>query len=79
VHLKAGDALKFVDAICHGASKRINPGERRVAICRCDPSWGRTRHGFVYSHALLERVPPAQRKILQPMAPRLTGSTGLEA
>ena len=80
VHLRAGDALMFVDAICHGATNRINPGERRVAIYRYGPSWGRTRHGFVYSDALLERVTPAQRKILQPMAPRVAGLVrGLEA
>lgn len=80
VHLRAGDALMFVDALCHGASKRINPGERRVAIYRYGPSWGRTRHGFVYSDALLDRVTPAQRKILQPMAPRMPGTQrGLEA
>jgi hypothetical protein len=79
VQLRAGDALMFVDAICHGATKRTNPGERRVAIYRYGPSWGRTRHGFVYSDALLERVTPAQRKILQPMVPRLAGATrGLE-
>ncbi len=70
IHLEAGDALMFVDAICHGATRRTNPGERRVAIYRYGPSWGRTRHGFVYSDALLERVTPAQRKILQPMQPR---------
>lgn len=80
VHLRAGDALMFVDAICHGATKRTNPGDRRVAIYRYGPSWGRTRHGFVYSDALLERVMPTQRRILQPMAPRLLGvKRGLEA
>ena len=26
VHLCAGDALMFVDGLCHGASKRSNPG-----------------------------------------------------
>lgn len=73
VHLQAGDALMFCDALCHGASQRSVPGERRVVIYRYGPSWGRTRHGFVYSDALLERVTPAQRRILQPMAPRLPG------
>jgi Phytanoyl-CoA dioxygenase (PhyH) len=79
VHLRAGDALMFVDNIGHGASKRINSGERRVAIYRYGPKWGRTRHGFVYSDALLERVTPAQRAILRPMAPRVPGELrGLE-
>jgi Phytanoyl-CoA dioxygenase (PhyH) len=73
VHLKAGDALMFSDAICHGASRRINPGDRRVCIYRYGPPWGRTRHGFTYSDALLERVTTSQRKILQPMAPRVPG------
>lgn len=73
VELQAGDALMFVDALCHGASKRVNPGERRVAIYRYGPGWARTRHGFNYSQALLERVTPAQRKILQPMEPRVPG------
>lgn len=73
VELRAGDALMFVDSLCHGASKRVNPGERRVAIYRYGPGWARTRHGFTYSNELLERVTPAQRKILQPMAPRVPG------
>lgn len=73
VRLKAGDALMFVDSICHGATKRTNPGERRVAIYRYGPGWARTRHGFNYSAELLERVTPEQRKILQPMAPRIPG------
>ncbi|MGN6827044.1 phytanoyl-CoA dioxygenase family protein [Paucibacter sp. M5-1] len=73
VHLKAGDALMFSDALCHGATKRTLPGERRVCIYRYGPSWGRTRHGFCYSRDLLDRVTPAQRKILQPMEPRLPG------
>ncbi|MBC7917926.1 MAG: phytanoyl-CoA dioxygenase family protein [Rhodoferax sp.] len=73
VQLKAGDALMFVDGITHGATPRTNPGERRVVIFRYGPMWGRTRHGFTYSNELLERVTPNQRKILQPMAPRIPG------
>ncbi len=35
VNLKAGDALMFVDACCHGATAPLlNPGERRVVILR---------------------------------------------
>ncbi len=75
VHLKAGDALLFVDAIAHGAARRINPGDRRVVIYRYGPSWGATRHGFRYSDALLDRLTPARRKILQPIAPRIPGVT----
>ena len=34
VHLKAGNALLFVDAIMHGSAARINPGQRRMAVYR---------------------------------------------
>jgi ectoine hydroxylase-related dioxygenase (phytanoyl-CoA dioxygenase family) len=71
VHLKAGDALMFVDAIMHGASNRVNPGERRVVIYRYGPTWGNTRYGYQYSQELLDRLTPERRKILQPVAPRL--------
>lgn len=70
VNMKAGDALMFVDATAHGATKRINPGERRVVIYRYGPSWGATRHGYRYSDDLLNRVTPEQRQLLQPIAPR---------
>lgn len=74
VHLKAGDALLFVDAIMHGATERTNPGERRVVIYRYGPSWGNTRHGFQYSQAFLDRLTPERRKIMQPIPPRLPGA-----
>lgn len=70
VTLEAGDALLFVDAIAHGATRRVNPGERRVVIYRYGPSWGTTRYGFEYSAALLARLSPEQRQILQPVARR---------
>ena len=71
VHLNRGDALLFVDAMSHGASTRTNPGERRVVIYRYGPLWGNTRYGYRYSPALLERLTPERRKILQPVPPRL--------
>ena len=71
VHLKKGDALLFVDGLAHGASSRVNPGERRVVIYRYGVSWGATRFGFRYSDTLLERLPSQRRAILQPVAPRL--------
>ncbi len=74
VHLKAGDALLFVDAIMHGATARTNPGERRAVIYRYGPSWGNTRHGFQYSQAFLDRLTPERRKIMQPIPPRVPGS-----
>jgi hypothetical protein len=74
VNMKAGDVLLFVDAVAHGATRRSNPGERRVVIYRYGPTWGSTRHGFAYSQELLDRLTPAQRKILQPIPPRPPGS-----
>jgi ectoine hydroxylase-related dioxygenase (phytanoyl-CoA dioxygenase family) len=70
VTLNAGDALLFVDALAHGATRRINPGERRVVIYRYGPSWGATRFGFQYSKSLLERITKTQRSILAPIPPR---------
>ena len=70
VHLNRGDALLFVDALSHGASTRTNPGERRVVIYRYGPLWGNTRYGYRYSQALLDRLTPERRKILEPVASR---------
>ncbi len=79
VNMKAGDALMFVDALSHGATKRTNPGERRAVIYRYGPTWGKTRYGFEYSDELLARVTPAQRAILEPITPRHPGvQRGLE-
>lgn len=71
VHLQRGDALLFADTLAHGASTRTNPGERRVVIYRYGPRWGSTRYGYQYSQALLDRLTPARRKILQFTDPRL--------
>jgi hypothetical protein len=71
VHLQAGDALMFCDALCHGATRRENPGARRVVIYRYGPSWGNTRHGYRYSQELLGRLTPARRRILEPVPPRV--------
>ncbi|MGQ0605036.1 MAG: phytanoyl-CoA dioxygenase family protein [Anaerolineales bacterium] len=69
VYLRAGDALLFVDGLMHGGSSRTNPGERRVLIYRYGVSWGATRFGYSYSQALLDRLTPERRKILQPVTP----------
>jgi len=66
VHLEAGDALLFVDAIAHGSARRVNPGLRRVCIYRYGPSWGMFRHGYRPSKALLERLTPQQRQVVWP-------------
>jgi ectoine hydroxylase-related dioxygenase (phytanoyl-CoA dioxygenase family) len=68
--LRKGDALLFVDGLSHHAGPRRNPGERRVAIYRYGVSWGATRYGHEYSQALLDRLTPERRKILQPIPPR---------
>ncbi len=69
VHLTKGDALLFVDGLMHGGSSRTNPGQRRITIYRYGPSWAATRFGFEYSQALLSRLTPSRRKILQPIPP----------
>ena len=70
VYLKKGDAVLFVDGLMHGGSSRTTEGgERRVTIYRYGPKWGQTRFGYEYSLALLDRLTPAQRRILQPILP----------
>lgn len=66
VHLRAGDALVFVDALSHGSARRVNAGERRVCIYRYGPSWGNFRHGYEPSPELLDRLTPGRRAIVQP-------------
>ncbi len=75
VHHKDGDSLLFVDAICHGASSRSSPGERRAVIYRYGPKWATTRYGYRHSNDLLARVTLERRMILQPLAPRLPGQS----
>ena len=71
VHMAKGDALLFVDGLMHGgSSRRTETGDRRVVIYRYGPSWGATRFGYKYSQALLERLTPARRKILEPIKPQ---------
>ncbi len=66
VHLDAGDAILFVDAIHHGSAERINPGERRIMVYRYGPSWGNFRHPYYPTQALLNRLTPERRKIVLP-------------
>jgi hypothetical protein len=67
VHMRAGDALLFVDAIAHGSAERRNPGERRIVVYRYGPSWGNFRFGYQPSAELLERLTPERRQIVQPL------------
>jgi Phytanoyl-CoA dioxygenase (PhyH) len=76
VYMQAGDALLFVDGLMHGGSSRTNEGgERRVTIFRYGPLWASTRFGFEYSQALLSRLTPERRKVLQPV-PQLRSPNG---
>lgn len=65
-HMKAGDALLFVDAIMHGSARRTNAGTRRVAVYRYGPSWGYFRHRFRPSSELLDRLTPERAQIIKP-------------
>ena len=69
VFAKAGDALIFADALCHGSARRVNAGERRAIVMRYGPSWGFFRHGYRPSAALLERLTPERRAIVWPHEP----------
>lgn len=66
VHLAAGDALLFSDAILHGSAQRQNPGQRRIAVFRYSPAFCNFRFGYRPSDTLLERLTPAQRRIVKP-------------
>jgi hypothetical protein len=70
VFLKAGDAVLFVDSICHGGASRIKPGLRRTLVYRYGPAWGSTRLGYRYSDALIARLTPERAKILRPVSSR---------
>ena len=68
VTMKKGDALLFVDGLMHGGSSRTKEGgERRVTIYRYGPLWASTRFGYEYSPALLARLTPERRQLLQPV------------
>ena len=64
VHLKAGDAIVFVDSCCHGSAKRVNPDKRRIAVFRYGSTWNRTRFGYEPSEELLARLNPFARSIV---------------
>lgn len=68
VHLKAGDAILFVDAIAHGSAERVNEGQRRISVFRYGPSWGNFRFGYQASDELLARANDLQRQIVRPLS-----------
>ena len=69
IHMRAGDALLFVDCCTHGSANRVNDGERRAVVYRYGPSWGNFRHGYHPSPELLERLTPERRQIVWPQTP----------
>lgn len=69
VHLDAGDAILFVDAISHGSAKRVNEGERRIVVFRYGPAWGTFRFPYWPSKQLLSRLTPRRRGIVLPTEP----------
>tara|TARA_B100000614_G_C14472455_1_gene463095 strand:+ start:138 stop:1013 length:876 start_codon:yes stop_codon:yes gene_type:complete len=73
VHLEAGDAILFVDAIAHGSAARTNSGERRICVYRYGPSWGRSRHGYVPSDSLMAGLTDRQRSYICPGIKRVSG------
>ena len=70
MYLKAGDVLLFTDAITHGSAERTNPGYRRTVVYRYSPKYVRERFNYQTSEALLGRLTPDRRTIIEPMAPR---------
>lgn len=69
VHLEAGDALLFVDALMHGSAKRVNNGLRRIAVYRYGPSWGFFRGHYRPTRDLLGRLTPERKAIVWPHEP----------
>jgi hypothetical protein len=79
VHLKAGDALMFTDAICHGSAARTNPGHRRVMIYRYSPHNLLPRFNYLPSDELIARLTPERRQLIQPIPPRMRPGRVLRA
>jgi hypothetical protein len=69
VHLRAGDAVIFTDAILHGGRPRTNPGQRRILGFRYAPFWTKNRLGYEPSEELVARLTPERRSIVRPITP----------
>ena len=76
IYMEAGDAILFVDAICHGSAERVNPGQRRIIVFRYGPSWGRFRFNYQVSDELIARLTPERRQIVRPQGPQIPGLDG---
>ena len=70
IHLKAGEAVMFTDAITHGSIPRTNPGQRRVMIYRYAPHLLANRYNYLPSEELLARLNPKARALVQSQPPR---------
>ena len=71
VHLKAGDALMFTDALTHASLPRTNQGDRRVMIYRYSPHLLAKRYNYIPSEELMARLTDQQRKMVMSQPPRL--------
>ncbi|MDL5055743.1 phytanoyl-CoA dioxygenase family protein [Oscillatoria laete-virens NRMC-F 0139] len=78
-HLKAGDALLFTDGVTHGSCARINPGFRRILLYRYCPAWCITRFNYIASDRLLSSLNEEQRRLVQPVKPRLAPGQELKS
>jgi len=65
VHLKAGDALLFNDAVLHGSAARVNPGQRRMLATRYTENTVAHRFGYAPSLELAARLTPERLAIVQ--------------
>ena len=79
VHLDAGDALMFTDAICHGSVPRTNDGERRVCIYRYAPHLLAKRMNFLPDFNWLASLTPRQRAMVAPTPLRMAPGRVLRA
>lgn len=70
IHLQAGDALLFNDALCHGSAQRLNPGQRRMITIRYVPAFHAHRFGYEPSAELVARLTPERLALVQPVKPR---------
>jgi hypothetical protein len=71
MHLKAGDALLFTDAMTHGSMPRTNPGERRVMIYRYAPQLLAKRFNYLPSDELMARLTDRQKQMVSPQPVRI--------
>ena len=76
VHLKAGDALLFNDALCHGSAQRVNPGQRRMIAIRYVPTAYDHRFGYEPSAELVARLTPERLAIVRHLREKRKEKTG---